>query len=218
MLIKGLFSNLFGDPQVAEIQKTVKDNSNLTDVSSEPITRGDNTISIKGVVYEVAEFDAAVAGDAAALYQTTDGVLAVAHAEDGKVDYDAITPTDKKEDTNVSKFAFKKQSEMPAEKVAGTSFSTPHKYTDFQGEIEMNDKNVPALKTQAVLMPDPTNEYDPHAVQVLAPLKTGKAERVGFLAKNGKLYQKVKQPTAAKLTIVAYSENGNYNDSYLIEL
>lgn len=109
---------------------------------------------------------------------------------------------------------------MIEEKVVGTTFAFKEQgmkyYTDFAGTVV--DEGTPQLTGVAILMPDPTNKYDPHAVAVVAKLKNGKPFRVGYLARGSQLYESVKENVLARLIILAYSENGDYNDAYTVQV
>lgn len=100
-------------------------------------------------------------------------------------------------------------------KVVGTSFRPlpPNKF------IEILDKpfdidGVPTALAQAVLVPEPTNEYDPNAVQVVVKLNTGEAFPIGYIGKDDPWQARITKPVLATLRISDYSQVGNYNPSY----
>lgn len=102
-------------------------------------------------------------------------------------------------------------------KVVGTTFRPlpPNKTIQIDGKpFEVND--VPTAIAQAILVPEPTNEYDPNAVQVVVKLNTGEAFPIGYIGKDDPWQAKIKSPKLAKLRISDYSRTNGYNPSYSI--
>lgn len=100
-------------------------------------------------------------------------------------------------------------------KVVGTSFRPlpPNKTIQIEGSPYEVD-GVPTAIAQAILAPEPTNEYDPNAVQVIVKLNTGEAFTIGYIGKDDPWQAKIQRPTLAKVRISDYSRTGNYNPSY----
>lgn len=209
------------NPAILDIRKLiVESHSTLIDVTHEPIYRGDTTIRINGSTYNVDAYDQCVIGSTTNLYQTPDNQLIIRSG--GR--YDVIFTTNQTEDKNVTKYNF-----IPAtdnggkqmiENVVGTTFRFSEQgerhYTEFAGTID-NSGNVPTLTGKAILIPEPTNVYDPNAVLVIAQMKDGRAFNLGYLPKGSQLQQNIKSNTLAKLVITAYSEGGDFNDAFTVE-
>lgn len=100
-------------------------------------------------------------------------------------------------------------------KVVGTSFRPlpPDKTIHIEGQ-PFDVDGVPTAIAQAILAPEPTNEYDPDAVQVFVKLSSGEAFHIGYIGKDDPWKAKIKQPTLATLRISDYSRTGNYNPSF----
>lgn len=102
-------------------------------------------------------------------------------------------------------------------KVAGTTF---HKLPAGEGLIVENEHledGVPVAYAKAILVPEPTNQYDADAVQVVVSLKTGKPFVIGYIPSVDPIKTQIKQATIAKVCIKDYRMVGNYNPSYVIE-
>lgn len=108
-------------------------------------------------------------------------------------------------------------------KVVGTTFrfeeQGPVHFDDFAGKVKpaQNQEDVPEKIGMAVLLPEPTNKYDPHAVQVIAKMKDGSTYFLGYLPKGSSACLSVKEPVLAKLFIYNYSSLGSYSDSFAVE-
>lgn len=219
MLIQDVLCDTLISPTALDYQKRVKQaRSKSQDVSSAPILRGDQTVAIQDSQYYTVEFDLAIDGSALKLLQTPDHLLIVKKTHS----CDVLTPLSPMADTNVSRFHFQTSSQkgaqvMSRQKVVGTTFHALPPYTEFAGQVDRSTQ-TPTLVGQALLLPEPKNAYDPHAVAVIAKLKSGKPFKIGYLGKNTPLQASITRPTLAKLAIVAYSENGDFNDSYLVEV
>lgn len=102
-------------------------------------------------------------------------------------------------------------------KVVGTTFRPlpSDKTIQIDGKPFEVD-GVPTAITQAILVPEPTNEFDPNAVQVVVKLNTGEAFAIGYIGKDDPWQARITQPTLAKLRISDYRDAGNYNPSYNI--
>ena len=101
------------------------------------------------------------------------------------------------------------------EKVVGTTFRTHPDVASFAGTID-NTGEIPVFTGRAILMPEPTNEYDTNAIAVVAEIKDGKTHHLGYCAKNGEFYTTVTNPTLVTLRIYGYSTIG-LSDSFQIE-
>lgn len=209
-------------PETSEIKKMILESHDLlTDISSQPIYRGDTTVSINDVMYNVDDYDQCVNGHTTNLYQTPDKQLIVRNGET----YDVIMKTENKKDTNISKYLFiparENGEKKMIEKVVGTTFRFKEQgeknFTEFAGVIDKTG-DIPTLQGRAILVPDPQNKYDPNAVMVIAQMRDGSAFHLGYLPKGSPLQQVVKTNTLAKLNIIAYSEGGDYNDSFTVEV
>lgn len=220
MLISNILMREFTNPTALTYQQQIKlEMSQFKDANTSTIARGDYAIRINGVQYSADEFDKCVTGQTKSLFQTPSKLLVISNTEN---DYDVLTPIEPIEDTNVSLFMFKPKDEkgastMKSQKVVGTTFNAPHYYKDFAGQVDPNGE-TPTLVGEAILMPEPTNQYDPNAVAVIAKMADGSPFKLGYLGKGTPMQAAIKAPTMAKLVVIAYSENGDYNDSYLVEV
>ena len=220
MLISNILTREFTNPAALARQQQIKlEMPQFKDVSASVIARGDYAIRINGIQYSVDEFDKCVTGQTKSLLQTPSKMLVISNTED---DYDVLTPIEPINDTNVSLFMFKSKDEkgvstMKSQKVVGTTFNETHYYKDFAGQVD-SDAGTPTLVGEAILMPEPTNQYDPNAVAVIAKMADGSPFKLGYLGKGTPMQAAIKAPTMAKLVVIAYSENGDYNDSYLVEV
>lgn len=105
------------------------------------------------------------------------------------------------------------------EKVVGTTFVDQKPVEELTGTLikkEETPSGVPEFHTTAVLVPEPTNPYDPGAVAVYVETKDGMAHRVGYVAKTSEIKSKITRPTSLKLTIVGYSMVG-LSDSFILK-
>lgn len=108
---------------------------------------------------------------------------------------------------------------MTKEKVVGTSFVEQKQVTELAGELiaaEEASNGVPEFHTQALLVPEPQNEYDPTAVAVVVRMKDGQAHRVGYLARQSPIKETLTGVTPMNLVIYGYSMIG-LADSFVLE-
>lgn len=105
---------------------------------------------------------------------------------------------------------------MTKERVVGVTFVEQKPIAELVGTIVPEGEfGVIEFHTQALLVPDPTNEYDPTAVAVVVRTKLGEAHRVGYLARNSELKSTLTGITPMELTIYGYSNIG-LSDSYVL--
>lgn len=245
VVIKNILSSTeITDDYVKLVNRIKHNQENLIDVTNESIGRGDNTMTINEHTYDVIDYDLAVQSKTARLFQTETGellsVYIVLYTPITIPDVDVITPIEPQEDTHFNhgyrfqaytdyddkktaskvhkKLVEKDSTKMEiTEKVVGTSFREQHAFTDFAGDISNKD-NVPVMHSQALLMPEPKNPYDPNAIMVIAKLEDGSPAHIGYVGRDSELYQLVEAPTPVKLTIMGYAEVGSYNNSFTITL
>lgn len=101
-------------------------------------------------------------------------------------------------------------------KVAGTTFHPIPKGARIAITKEEAVDNVPCAFTDAILLPEPTNAYDPEAVAVYIKMGDGSAFHLGYLPKTEPLKTQIKQTTLATILIKDYGQLGNYNASFVI--
>lgn len=101
-------------------------------------------------------------------------------------------------------------------KVAGTTFHPIPTNESVKILVEGEENGVPYAYAQAILMPEPTNEYDKDAVQVIIQLANGNPFVAGYIPKDNPMKLKIKQPVIATLHIKDYSAVGDYNPSFII--
>lgn len=121
-------------------------------------------------------------------------------------------------------------------KVVGTTnYVKP--YIDDDLPFELYDENSPRYKevsqdpnllkeytsdldvglTQALLVPEPDNPYDPKAVMVLVKALNGKPFKLGYIPKDSSIKLLITRPTPADLAVFFYSlEDQNLSDSYKV--
>ena len=107
---------------------------------------------------------------------------------------------------------------MTKERVVGVTFVEQKPIVELVGETvapEESEFGVIEFHTQALLVPEPTNEYDPTAVAVVVSTKSGEAHRVGYLARNSEIKSTMTGITPMELTIFGYSTIG-LSDSYVL--
>lgn len=101
-------------------------------------------------------------------------------------------------------------------KVAGTTFHPLPPDTFLRpNNIEEID-GVPVAYFDALLVPEPTNQFDPDAIQVILPTTAGNAFMIGYMPKLEPLKTAIKEPTLANVLVKDYRAVGNYNPSYII--
>lgn len=199
---------------------TELESNNVIEIKSQPIYRGDAYTHINGYTYINPEYDTSVTGNIIKLEQTETGKLIATSTTAVNVIYPTETNI---KDTNITKFKFKPKGEinMINEKVVGTTFrfaeqGNPH-YSQFQGE-NVDGEQIPTRIGQAVLVPEPDNQFDPNAVAVVTKMVDGSTFHLGYVPKGSELQKRVNAPTLAKLIITAYSEGGDYNDAFNVEV
>lgn len=242
MIIQNLIStddfSEYGDYE--KLCRRLKQNhEQLTDVTQEPFGRGDQTIVINNTTFSVHDFDMVVRGKTAKLYMTNTHELIVVNVEP-TADMTIIMPIAAQEDTNfmtgyrfqpftdyddskfksrvLKKLLMKDQTKRTiTEKVVGTSFRPQPLFEDFAGTLSTEPgDNAPVKISDALLIPEPNNQYDPHAVMVVAKLENNQPHHLGYLARGSYLQMHTHKPTKATLKITAYSTVGDYNDSYQV--
>lgn len=223
------------------VNKLTHNQEPLTDISEEIFTRGDKAVSISGHTYNVLEWDTVILGYTAKLFQTSGGHLFGINIYP-ELDFFLITKDDFiSADTNATSYRFTpftqynvkdykskvvkaylqpkpEFSNKVTEKVVGTTFTEHHDITDFTGEDVTNPGDtVPVKEVPALIIPDPNNQYDSGALAVVTQLTDGSAFRLGYIGKSTdpkSLYQTIKSPIQARVIVTAYSDAGDYNDSY----
>ena len=114
---------------------------------------------------------------------------------------------------------------MITESIAGTTFRKQPSFDELEtiGTATTSNRGMRSVVLSGWLVPDPENEFDPHAVQVLTQVdpQSGEVHMFGF-AKRGSLVhvQQQLQPSAKPVPCVIYCEyfsdihGQDYNDSY----
>lgn len=201
------------------------ENNERTNVSHAIMTRGDHALEINNIQYNIDEVDACLDGHVVSLHQDKKHRL---YFDTDTNNVHIVLPIKHQKDTNVSTFTF--QPSKPTitggehmskltEKVVGTTFQEHKHYQEYFAISEDLDHGAPAITSVALLVPEPDNPYDPNAVMVIGKLKNGQPHLIGYLqsaAKGGQLQLKIKQPQQATLRMIAYSENGDFNDTYSV--
>lgn len=102
-------------------------------------------------------------------------------------------------------------------KIAGTTFHPlpDGKYLRVNQTYEF--ENTPCADADAILVPEPDNQYDPEAVKVMVPLESGEAFHIGYLPKDSQLKKLVTKTYAATIMIKNFAmKNPQYSASWII--
>lgn len=105
-------------------------------------------------------------------------------------------------------------------KVAGTTFH-PLPEGDFLKVLRTYEfEGVPCADANAILVPEPDNQYDPDAIQVFVPLDSGQAFHIGYLPKNDPFKMAVRRamrPLKATVMVKNYAaKNQQYSASWIL--
>lgn len=102
-------------------------------------------------------------------------------------------------------------------KVAGTTFHQIPEGQFLRVKQTYDFEGVPCADTDAVLMPEPDNQYDPDAVKVMVPLENGEPFHIGYLPKDSELKTLVKKPHPASVMVKNFAMNNpQYSASWII--
>ena len=102
-------------------------------------------------------------------------------------------------------------------KVAGTTFHPLPEGGRITITSEFEREGVPCASAQALLIPEPENENDPDAVNVLVRLSDGSPFHIGYIPKAEPLKWKIKAPTLASVVIRDYGQVvAGHNASFMI--
>lgn len=93
-------------------------------------------------------------------------------------------------------------------KVAGTTFHPLPEGVHLSILSEGTLDNVPCAFAQALLVPEPENEYDKDAVAVYGRLMDGKPFHLGYIPKAEPLKFKIRRPMPARMLIKDYGQVG----------
>lgn len=223
-MIYTTFDSVIAEPLEAYGKDTTTLLETSVDVTECIIARGDKYTVINNVTYRNEDYDYVVTGNAGLLLQHNSNLVVWYGGNDCSVITNVENP---EHDTNWSHYYFvpKKNgtgrggASTMTEKVVGTTFRFPNGQTPyyklFDG-TEVDANGTPGLTGTCVLVPEPDNQYDANAVMVIAKMADGKPLHIGYLPKGSQMQSQVTAPTPAILHIVAYSEGGDYNDSYTV--
>lgn len=205
--------------------KQIIENNERTNVSHAIMKRGDNALELNTIQYDIDEVDACLDGHIVDLYQDKKHRL---YFDTDTNNVHIVLPIKHQKDTNISTFTFQSSKQTMTggehmskitEKVVGTTFQEHKDYSEYFAVSEDVEHGATAITSIALLMPEPDNPYDPNAVMVIGKLKNGQPHPIGYLqsaAKGGQLQLKIKQPQQASLRIIAYSDSGAFNDTYIV--
>lgn len=216
-------SNEQNDKILNQCKHVVKHNER-TNVSHVIMKRGDHTLEVNNIQYDIEEVDTCLNGNIVALYQDKKHRL---YFDENKQTVHVALPIKHQRDTNVSTFTFQTKQDRGenmtkvTETVVGTSFREYKHFTEYFALSEEIENGVSAIEIPALLIPEPENPYDPNAVMVVGKLKNGQPHHIGYLKnaeKGGKLQPLIKEPKPATVRLLAYSDNGDFNDSYIVTI
>jgi len=205
--------------------KHIIDANERTNVTHVIMKRGDNALEINNIQYDIEEVDACLDGHIVRLYQDKKHRL---YFDTDTENVHIALPVKHQKDTNISTFTFQPKVDLSSggehmptitEKVVGTTFQEHKDYSEYFAIREDIEHGVTSITSVALLIPEPDNPYDPHAVMVVGKLKNGQPHHVGYLQrseKGGQLQPRIKKPQQATLRILAYSDSGDFNDTYTV--
>lgn len=214
------------EPLLKRCKQAIKNNER-TNVSHAIMKRGDNALELNNIQYDIEEVDACLDGHIIGLYQDKKHRL---YFDTDTDNVHVVLPIKHQKDTNISTFTFQpSENKMTGiggehmgkltEKVVGTTFQQHKDFSEYFATNEDVENGVTAITSIALLIPEPDNPYDPYAVMVVGKLKNGQPHQIGYLksaSKGGQLQLKIKQPQQAILRILAYSDNGDFHDTYTV--
>ena len=106
---------------------------------------------------------------------------------------------------------------MTNTKVAGTTFHQIPEGQYLRIKQQYDLEGTPCADADAILVPEPTNQYDPDAVMVMVPLENGQPFHVGYLPKDSDLKQMVKKALPATVMVKDFgAKNPQYSASWII--
>lgn len=103
-------------------------------------------------------------------------------------------------------------------KIVGTSFRPLPKEKQYKISQELDVNGVPAANLTGILLPEPTNPYDPTAVAVYLPTTDGGSHHCGYLAKDEPAKAGIKGATCCLVQIVAYNTVGMSNAYRILQI
>lgn len=102
-------------------------------------------------------------------------------------------------------------------KIAGTTFHSLPEGQYVRVKQTYAFEGIPCADVDAILMPEPTNQYDPDAVMVMVPLENGQPFHIGYLPKDSELKKAIKHNYAATVMIKNFAMNSpQYSPSWII--
>ena len=102
-------------------------------------------------------------------------------------------------------------------KIAGTTFHPLPNGEYLKIKRQYDVEGVPCADADAILMPEPTNEYDPEAVKVMVPLDSGMPFHIGYLPKDSELKKLVKRNHPATVMVKNFAlASPQYSPSWII--
>lgn len=102
-------------------------------------------------------------------------------------------------------------------KIAGTTFHPLPEGQFLRVKQTYNFDNVPCADADALLIPEPENQYDHEAVKVMVPLDNGQPFHIGYLPKDSELKRMIKRTYVASIMVKNYALNSpQYSPSWII--
>lgn len=102
-------------------------------------------------------------------------------------------------------------------KIAGTTFHPIPDGQFIRVKQTYDVEGIPCADVDALLIPEPENQYDPDAVKVMVPLENGQAFHIGYLPKDSELKFMVKSMHVANVMIKNFAMNNpHYCPSWII--
>lgn len=102
-------------------------------------------------------------------------------------------------------------------KVAGTTFRPLPEGRYLRVKQTYDFEGIPCADADALLIPEPDNQYDPEAVKVVVPLDDGQPFHIGYLPKDSGLKKMVSRNCMAMVMVKNYARNNpQYSPSWVI--
>lgn len=102
-------------------------------------------------------------------------------------------------------------------KIAGTTFHPLPDGEYLRVKQTYEFEGISCADADAILMPEPDNQYDPDAVKVLVPLDNGQPFHIGYLPKDSELKKMIRNTYAATIMVKNFAvSNPQYSPSWIV--
>lgn len=102
-------------------------------------------------------------------------------------------------------------------KIAGTTFHQLPEGQYLRVKQTYDFEGIPCADADALLVPEPENQYDHEAVKVLVPLDNGQPFHIGYIPKDSELKQMIKTAHLASIMVKNFTlNNPQHSPSWII--